>query len=146
MNLERASLAELEKIFVDSPAGPSPRGRFRGRHLGSLPGTRRLWAIPAEWLLFEAVPFGIDFQAGRGRWWFVRPTLAAGAFDFTPGPSRWRPTETQRLVYERSRLPGPIRRLLYDELKMLDEDTGLGIGGLNLPAGRGEHFFFMLHR
>jgi hypothetical protein len=138
--LRSASLDELEVLYAESSVGPAPAGRWRGATLRYLSPPR--WARAVDWLLFDAPPFGIDFD--RRCWWFVRPGLAAGRFDASLGPSRWRRTETLRLEYGASRLPGPIRRLLYDEVKPLGSELCLGLGGLNADAGRGEHFFFAL--
>ncbi|PKN31442.1 MAG: hypothetical protein CVU63_23915, partial [Deltaproteobacteria bacterium HGW-Deltaproteobacteria-20] len=62
------------------------------------------------------------------------------------GPSRWRDTQTIRLHYHPSRLPGAVRTFLYDEVKPLTESLCLGIGGINAPRGRGEQFLFSLER
>jgi hypothetical protein len=98
----------------------------------------------ADWLLFEKPRFGVDFE--RRVWWFVKPSLAAGRFEVSQGPSRWRPCDTLRLTYQTSRLPGAIRNLLYDEVKPLGPDLLLGLGGTNFETGEGDHFFFSLAR
>jgi hypothetical protein len=97
-----------------------------------------------DWLLFDAPPFGIDFDTRC--WWFGRPRLQAGRFRASPGPSRWRDTPTLRLEYDVSRLPRPVRALLYDEVKPLDGERCLGLGGIDADAGEGDHFFFSLER
>ena len=74
------------------------------------------------------------------------PPLRIGHFEPSVGPSRWRNTDTIGLHYEISRLPGPIKRVLYDEVKRLDEATCLGIGGENEGPGKGDHFWFALER
>lgn len=62
------------------------------------------------------------------------------------GPSRWRDTEAVTLHYERSRLPAPIRGVLYDEVKPLTDTICLGLGGINAERGDGDQFFFALER
>jgi hypothetical protein len=144
--LDICSLAELETLFATTPLGPEPRGCFRGRVLRYVdsPGARRPLVRALDWLLFEAPPFGVDFD--RGVWWFVRPPLAAGRFALSRERSRWRDTDTLALRYSRSRLPRPIRDLLYDEIKPIDDQQCLGIGGINAERGAGDHFFFELRR
>jgi hypothetical protein len=141
------TLAELEARYASAPLGPPPRGLFRGRHLGRIPDRKVPYVVPIDRVLFEWMTFGIRFaDDDSGRWWFMRPGLAAGRFDQSPGPSRWRDTQTRRLVYHRSRLPRPVRGMLYDEVKMLDTDRGLGIGGLNRGRGEGDFFFYSIER
>ncbi len=145
-DLTGASIDELERIYRESPLGPLPTGNYHGRFLGWLdtPGSKRWHVRTADWLLFEKPRFGVDFD--RRVWWFVNPGLAAGRFELSSGPSRWRECRTLRLTYHRSRLPGPIRNLLYDEVKPLDRDLLLGLGGTNFETGEGDHFFFSLAR
>jgi hypothetical protein len=142
--LLRASRPELEEIYASRPMGPTPGGRFRGVFLCFLDndGAARPSTRAIDSLLFRAVPFGVDF--GSRRWWFVDPRVQAGRFDAEAGPSRWRDTDTLRLRYGASRLPGPIRSYLYDEVKPLSEDLCLGIGGVDAERGEGDHFFFAL--
>jgi hypothetical protein len=144
MDLTRHPFGELEALFRDAPAAPAPRGLFEGRFL--------CWHAPPGWhmravdtLIFRAQRFGVDFD--RSVWWFTHPRVAVGRFQATPGVSRWRPgAEVLRLEYGPSRLPRPLRAYLYDEVKPLDADTCLGIGGVNRGPGEGEHFFFALRR
>ncbi len=145
-DLKGASLAELEALYLARPVLPLPAGLLTGRLLGWLdaPEARHpLWR-PLLTGMFELAPFGVDFD--RRRWFFGHRRLQVGRFEASPGPSVWHPTETYRLGYEGSRLPGPIRGLLYDELKPLSDRLCLGIGGLN-PSGRpAAVFFFGLER
>lgn len=90
------------------------------------------------------MPFGIDFDARR--WWFLHPRLAVGRFELCQERSRWRDTDALTLRYHPSRLPGPLRDVLYDEVKPLGDDLLLGLGGLNWEVGRGDHFYFALTR
>jgi hypothetical protein len=145
-DLENAGIDGLERIYREAPVGPLPIGNFRGRFLGWLdtPGSKRWHVRAADWLLFEKPRFGVDFD--RRVWWFVKPSLAAGRFEVSHGPSRWRPCDTLRLTYETSRLPAAIRNLLYDEVKPLGADLLLGLGGTNFDTGEGDHFFFSLSR
>jgi hypothetical protein len=146
VDLASAPLHELERTFADDPIGPEPRGVFRGRFLCSVdsPGARKLWVRAADALMFRAPTFGVDFD--RQAWWFFRPTLQAGRFRRERRRSRWRTTEVDALTYEASRLPGPVKGLLYDEVKPLSADLLLGLGGINADAGEGDHFFFTLER
>ena len=145
--LASATLDDLERLYRE--AGPPitvPRGRFRGRHLAWLargsatPG----WLGPVLWLGFYKIPFGVDFDDRR--WFFVRPGARIGHFQPEIGASRWRDTSTIRMSYHPSRLPSPVRSLLYDEVKPLTPTLCLGIGGINAPRGSGEQFFFALEK
>jgi hypothetical protein len=93
---------------------------------------------------FKWTPFGVDFDTRL--WFFWHAALAAGRFEPRPGRSRWRDTEAVGLHYHVSRLPGPVRGVLYDEVKPLSADLCLCIGGINAPRGQGDHFFFALQR
>ena len=146
--LVQCSVAELEVLYVESRPVSVPSGCYRGVHLAWLdtPGARP-WARPPvirplQHLGFRLLPFGVDFI--RHRWFFFHPTLGIGRFVAETGRSRWRDTETVRLHYEVSRLPGPVRAVLYDEVKALSPSLCLGIGGINAPRGRGDHFFIAL--
>lgn len=144
--LKRASLPELEAIFAE--ASPDslevPRGVFRGITLRRLdtPAARAPLVRLGQGLLFELLPFGIDFRSRR--WFFFHPCIRAGHFETRVGPSRWRDTEAVQLHYAGSRLPGPIRDVLYDEVKPISPHLALGLGGTNAEVGRGDHFFFAL--
>jgi hypothetical protein len=145
--LERLSLPELEAVYA-SPGSPGlPSGRFRGKVLARIDneGARRLRSRVIEYAGFRLTPFGIDFSART--WFFFGPRLVRmGRFEPQLTHSRWRDAEVVALHYHRSRLPGPVRRLLYDEVRPLSPDLCLGIGGLNDGPGLGDLFFFALHR
>jgi hypothetical protein len=136
-------LSALERLYA-GPLGEIPAGCRRGRFLGFVdsPGGRALRHRAVHTILFRWPRFGIDLD--RRRWWFVDPRVGAGSFRTSIGPSRWRDTEVVRLEYDVSRLPGPIRGLLYDELKPLPDGQILGLGGIAAPRGAGDHFFFAL--
>jgi hypothetical protein len=142
-DLRASSLAELEQLFLRAPLGPAPRGRFRGEVLArvdsGLAHSRKGALILAP---FERLPFGIDFDASR--WFFVHPALRLARFRLERGRSRFRACEVLALDYEGSRLPGPIRSFLYDELRPIGEALCLGLGAINAPAGEGDLFFFAL--
>jgi hypothetical protein len=146
-DLASATLDDLEQVYREA-RDPIivPRGCFRGHHLAWLARAADApeWLGPALWLGFYAIPFGVDFD--HRRWFFLRPNVRIGRFEPEVGASRWRDTTTIRLRYHRSRLPGPIRSLLYDEVKPLTPSLCLGIGGINAPRGQGEQFFFALER
>ena len=91
-------------------------------------------------------PFGLNFYPGWGDWFFFHPKIAAGRFVPRRERSRWRSTDAYTLSYERSRLPRPVRGLLYDELKPLSDRLILGFGGTNAETDKGDHFFFALSR
>jgi len=137
---------ELEELYAAPRDIAVPRGCFAGTHLCWLDdaGARHRVLRPVVDLMFYRTPFGVDFDAGR--WFFVRRGMKVGRFEASIGPSRWRDTETVRLTYHRSRLPWPIRRILYDEVKPLSGELCLGLGGINADQGRGEFFFFALQR
>jgi hypothetical protein len=143
-HLRQCPLAELEALYAAPRPLSVPAGIFRGIHLVWLdtPGARHPVIRPLQHLGFRLTPFGIDFTAHR--WFFFHPRLAVGRFTADVGASRWRDTDTVRLRYDVSRLPGRLRALLYDEVKPLSSTLCLGLGGINAPRGRGDHFFFAL--
>jgi hypothetical protein len=144
--LRAANLAELEAIYATPGSVELPRGRFRGSVLRRLDnrGANHPLLRPLEWVGFEAVPFGVDFDA---RVWFFSPMrIRMGRFEPRPGASRWRDTQTVQLYYDVSRLPQLITRGLYDEVKPLSDDLCLGLGGVSAQTGLGDHFFFALRR
>lgn len=137
---------ELERLFARPLETLMPSGVFRGRWLRRMENPvakRPVWRWSLK-VAFEWTPFGIDFN--RRLWFFFGPRLVMGRFDPRAGPSRWRDTDVIGLHYERSRLPKPVRRILYDEIKPLSEDLVLGIGGVGAGSGAGDHFFFALEK
>ncbi len=136
---------ELEARYAGPLHAPPLEGVLAGRMLRFLetPSARSVYTRAIDTVLFGP-RFGIDFD--RRLWWFHHPWLATGRFRASVGPSRWRDAEVMRLEYDVSRLPGPIRGLLYDEVKPLGPDHALGLGGINAPRGQGEHFWFELRR
>lgn len=146
-DLRRCSLAELEDHYRADHDLRVPTGRLRGELLRWVEGPLArdpLWR-PFCMLAFQLSPFGIDFD--RRCWFFWNsPRLAMGRFELRPGRSRWQPAETIGLHYEASRIPGLVRRHLYDEVKPLSADLCLGIGGINRPGGEGAIFYFALAR
>ncbi len=139
--LRDSSVEQLERLYRDAPVAPVPLRRYRGEALARV-CTRFARSAPITALLvpWERVPFGIDFATRT--WFFVHPRVRMGRFRLEPGRSRWRDTDTLRMRYDVSRLP--IRGLLYDEVKPLDETLCLGLGGINFGRGRGDLFFFAL--
>ena len=142
MDLVTASLEELERTYREAPLGPPPSGLYQGTFLYWLPPSKKWHVRLMDTILFERTRFGVDFD--RRLWWFVRPALAAGRFEMSEGPSRWRRADTYRLEYGVSLLP--VRGMLYDEVKPLGDGVCLGLGGVNAPAGEGDHFCFALTR
>jgi hypothetical protein len=143
--------ADWEAAYAAAPLLPSPTGRWRGTVLGRIEnaGARALRPRIAQWLGFEALAWGIDFD--RGLWTFGLPgsrdpRLALGRFEARRERSRWRDTDAIGLHYEVSRLPAPIRDVLYDEVKPMPDGTCLGIGGENAGPGVGDHFWYRLER
>ncbi len=146
-DLTTSDAPALERLYRETPlAAALPPGRFRGVTLVRLRngGADRRRHRLLEWLGFEALSYGMDLD--RRVWQFVNPRIRLGEFDASPGPSRWRDTQTFRLDYSRARLPRPIRSALYDELKPLGDDLLLGIGGVNAGRGEGDHFFYAMVR
>lgn len=148
-DLRHAPLERLESLYREERSIAIPAsGSFDGTVLMRLhnPGAD---FPPTYWfqrLLFEAMPFGLNFFPGQGDWYFFDPKVAMGRFTPRIGPSRWRDTTTITLNYEASRFPGFFRDLLYDEIKPLSETLYLGIGGFNDERGKGDHFFFAIER
>ena len=145
-DLRQMSLPELEALWKETPIGPAPLGNFRGAFLRWVDsaGARKLAVRAFDTPAFIWAPFGVDFD--RRAWWFFHRKALVGRFDLTAGRSRWRDTEAQQVHYGASKLPGPVKNLLYDEVKQLTGSIVLGIGGMNADAGEGDHFFFALSR
>lgn len=144
------SATELEAVFIapGEPRLPQP-GNYAGTWLCRIEnaGTYKPFNLVSQWLMFEITPFGITFQNDKkGIWYFFNPALAAGNFEMHAENSRWRDTRCVTLNYETSTLPGPVRGILYDEVKVLSDMHCLGIGGFNGPAGDGDNFYFLLTR
>lgn len=140
--LRGSSLHELERVYREASLDPLPRGTFCGKVLHRLdsPFARSKSGSAATWP-FERLTFGVDFRAAA--WFFLHPGLRLAYFRATPGPSRWRDTQTLQLHYDLSRLP--FRGQLYDEVKPLSGTLCLGLGGLNRqPESEGDLFFFLL--
>jgi len=139
--LRSCSPTELDQLYRKTPMGPMPSRSFRGQvlHRVDSPFARSLQGAAVRWP-FERLRFGIDFSACA--WFFLHPGLQLAHFRVTPGPSRWRETQTLQLHYDLSRLP--FRGMLYDEVKPLTETLCLGLGGLNRPSERGDLFYFLL--
>jgi len=134
-------LEALEAVYRDAPVRPAPAACFRGRVLHRVDAALAR-SVVGDMIVapFDRLSFGVDFA--RSCWFFVHPGLRMGRFRVDPGPSRWRDTGTLRLRYDGSRLP--IRGLLYDEVKPLDDGLCLGLGGVQLGPGRGDLFWFLL--
>ncbi len=144
-HLQRMSVEQLEELYAHPQEIAVPAGRFKGAHLQRLPAARArgpLWPLVEG--LFKYPPYYVDFD--RADWVFFSRPLAVGRFEACVEASRWRETQAVCLHYGRSRLPGLIRRLFYDEVKPLSPDLCLGLGGLNDDRGRGDLFFFALYR
>lgn len=145
-DLQGCDHRELTSVYQRPHPLVVPRGRYRGVHLAWIPqGPEALrWVQPALVLGFAWLPFGVDFD--EQHWYFGHRALTIGRFRMDEGESRWRRGRALRLHYDVSRLPQFVTRWLYDEVKPIDAQLCLGIGGLNAPKGRGERFFFALVR
>ncbi len=145
-DLQHLSLPQLEDLYLQPRELYVPAGLFRGHHLAwnEAAASRLRFKRPLIHLGFKALPYGVDFD--KRRWFFLDSGFTVGRFEPSIGPSRWRETEAVCMEYHVSRLPGLIRKQLYDEVKPLSEDLLLGFGGLNEPRGRGDIFFFALQR
>jgi len=142
-DLRTRSLDSLEELYRSAPIGPRPRGRFRGHVLSRVES--QLAKSPKGSVIlapFERARFGIDFTSAT--WFFVHSSFRIGRFRIERGRSRWRDAEVLTLEYDVSRLPGPVRGFLYDEVKPLSDTLCLGLGGINAPRGEGDLFFFAL--
>jgi hypothetical protein len=141
-----ATRPALERLYLEEQPLPGPSGVLAGEllcWLEGLPARHPLWR-PLTALMFQLVPFGVDFD--RRCWYFGRPGLQVGRFELVPGRSRLRATTALGLHYQVSSLPGPVKGLLYDEVKPLDQRTCLGLGGLVLGGQAHPLFFFLLRR
>ncbi len=121
-------------------------GLYRGHVLSRIDhatSRRALWRW-SQRVGFQWLPFWVDFD--RRLWCFATTAFGLGRFAARAERSRWRDTEAYALRYDASRLPRPIRRVLYDEVKPLDERWILGLGGIDAGRGRGDHFRFVLER
>ncbi len=142
--LHQLSIGELEQIFCETCPVELPYGCFKGRHITRLnnPGAKLPLSRVLEFLGFEVAPFGVDFRSNR--WFFFSSLIQAGRFAPQVSRSRWRPTDVVSMHYNVSRLPGPMRNFLYDEVKPLSDTLLLGLGGINRELNMGDHFFFTL--
>jgi hypothetical protein len=145
-DLVAATRDELESLYAGTGAIELPRGTYEGRHLLWLdtPAARHHVLRPVEELFFARLPWFIDFD--RGFWFWFDRRLPVGHFSASVGPSRWREAETIRMLYDDWRLPGFVNQWLYDEVKPLGPQLGLGMGGISARRGVGEQFFFALRR
>ncbi|MCB9555289.1 MAG: hypothetical protein H6707_04240 [Deltaproteobacteria bacterium] len=142
-HLRCASAERLEAIYAAPHSAPAPSGLYRCIDLGPTPANGARWAKLAVTLFFQ-LELAIDFDR---RCWLIGPCRwATGEFSLPCQPSRWRATETYCFDYRETRLPEPIRCLLYDEVKPLTEGLCLGLGGINADAGRGDLRYFALVR
>ena len=144
--LARANTEELERLYAMPRDVSVPRGIFAGYHLCWLNTAAAHHPIlrPVEELFFHRLRWYVDFD--RRCWFWFSKKLPVGHFTPSVGASRWRETETIRLLYDDRRLPNLVNQWLYDEVKPLSEDTCLGIGGISAGPGRGEQFLFGLAR
>jgi hypothetical protein len=143
--LRYCKLDELEALFATDGPVRLPTGCYRGALLTPLP-TRGARTPTGRFIgaAFATAPFGVDFRTNA--WFFFHPRLQIGRFEPRVGPSRWRDTDAVALHYQHSRLPGPIRDTLYDEVKPLTDTLCLGLGGVNAERGDGDMFVFALER
>ena len=144
--LGRADSNDFERLYQEGDVARVPRGIFAGRHLawvGSADPTAPILRPVLE-LFFRRLVFHVDFD--RSQWFWFSRSLGLGHFSASIGPSRWRDTETIRMLYDDRRLPGFVNQWLYDEVKPLSDDLCLGLGGVSGRRGEGERFFFALRR
>ena len=147
--LKNCDLARLEELYLQKVDIAIPQsGAYQGTYLKRLdnPGANNSFNVVLQWAMFDLTPFGLNFFSDHGDWYFFHPSLAMGKFIPRRERSRWRDTETITLNYETSRLPKPIRSMLYDEIRPLSENIMLGIGGLNADKDKGDLFFFAIER
>ncbi|MGE0550825.1 MAG: hypothetical protein AB7O24_31705 [Kofleriaceae bacterium] len=138
VQLDHASLDQLEALYASAPPAPLPSGVWLGRYLQEHPMTRGERATARA--MFKWTRFGLDLD--EHCWWLGRPSFRVGRFQPIAGRSRWRDTDVIRLDY-RDTKPRPLRRVLYDELRPLADGSILGLGGINRPA---PWFYFALER
>lgn len=144
--LQAATRDELETIYRRETPVEWGRALWRGHFLCMLDSTYAR-KLPLKWLSeigFGNTPFWLDNDDRL--WCLGTPEIGIGRFRPELGPSRWRNTQTLCLNYNESKLPGLIRRELYDEVKPLSPDLCLCISGFNAGRGHGELFFFALTR
>jgi len=142
--------AELERRFCGAAAAPAlAPGDYTGTWLARIEnaGKYKPFNFISQYLMFELTPFGISFRGdGSGIWYFFDPRFAAGEFVTSNTRSRWRNTDCLAMDYGQANLPGCVRDLLYDEIKVLSPQHAIGIGGFNQPTGEGDNFYFLLTR
>jgi len=139
--LAQMSMGQLEQVWSMYPCAPLPGGMWQATYLEEFPmtPTKKLLARA----LFKWRLFGLDLNTHK--WWFKDATRAVVEFDPQHGPSRWRDADVIQLHYETTG-PRLFRGMLYDELKPLNENCILGIGGSNQDNAQGAWFFFALSR
>lgn len=148
-DLPSLSPADLGRLYLressfEAPEAGSYRGAFLQRIAGRGPLARILGA--AICLPFRRLAFGLNLRGNSGVWYFLHPALTIGRFTPRIQPSVWRNTTALALDYSASRLPSPVRSLLYDEIKPVAKGLLLGIGGFGPPGRRLELFLFSLEK
>lgn len=145
--LKLYSIQELDELYCRRVELVLPRHKsFRGHVLKRFdnPGAVELWNTISQMILFELIPFGINFYNGTGDWFFFDPGFSTGDFEMRTQNSRWRYTESIGFYYHNADLPAFIKQSLYDEIKPVGDGHYLGIGGINAEKDRGDHFYFLL--
>lgn len=146
--LEKLTAQELEALYLHNDAFAIPtEGTYRGRYLLRIDSeASRNWFYNfVVYACFQTRHFGLNFFRDHANWYFHHKSLAAGYCAPTTQRSRWRDCDVIALDYAKSRLPAPIRNLLYDELKPLSDTLLLGMGGANLKnRSKGDLFFFCI--
>jgi hypothetical protein len=144
--LRQKTREEIEALYLEPRELFVPDGVFSGRHLFWLDteGARDPFLRPLEEILFARLTFHVDFV--KKRWFWFDRRLGLGHFQASIGPSRWRDTDTIRLLYDDRLLPNWLNYGLYDEVRPMSEELCLGLGGVNGKRGRGDQFYFELTR
>jgi hypothetical protein len=126
LRLIAAPRAELERLVRDSPAGPIPIGRGRGRLLlGAVAGTNRA----AAWYARHALRQGKVFDPRRGALGNPVTPLGIEAIVATvyPGPSRSDGKPCIVPSYARTSL---VARRVRDEIRLVAPDLVRGVAYL----------------
>ncbi len=145
--LKTCNMTQLEELYArDGDITIPTSGSYKGVYLKRLsnPGADNLFNRVSQWAAFDAMSFGLNFYPDYGDWFFYHSSVAMGRFTPRIEQSRWRDTNTITLNYQVSKLPSPVRNVLYDEIKPMTDSLLLGMGGLNRDRDVGDHFFFAI--
>ncbi len=154
-DLMRMNAADLEELYLAAatPALDELRGDYAGRvFVATLLPMRRSFSIKAAngpWLPWKGKVFlTATREGGTGANRIVAGPVRRHIWPFETSitPSRFGGKEALRIGYDLDGNPGWLRRRVTDELKRVNRDLYLGVGGLKLAGSRELIFYWGLCR